>query len=122
MSAMQRTKGAAAERELFNLLRDELGIVVERNLVQSRSGGADSVSIPGLSIEVKRHESEFREAWWTQAVEQAGEDVPVLAYRKSRQPWRFAVPLAWVGSSAMDMGMRCTLGVSEFCFLVRERL
>ena len=121
---MQRNKGSAAEREVFNLLRDELGLVVERNLQQTRNGGADSVSIPGLAIEVKRQEKEWLEAWWNQAVEQAGNTlVPVVAHRRSRQQWKFVVPLTWVmGSDAFTLNMRCTVGLQEFCWLVREKM
>ena len=124
MSAMQRNKGSAAEREVFNLLRDELGIAVERNLQQTRNGGADSLSLPGIAIEVKRQEKPFAESWWRQAVEQAGSTrTPVVAYRKSRQPWRFVVPLDWVCSKdTFQLGLRCTVELREFCWLVRERL
>jgi Holliday junction resolvase len=120
---MQRRKGASAERELFGLLRDELGLIVERNLAQTRAGGADCLSIDGLAIEVKRQEKAFSEAWWRQAVEQAGSRVPVLAYRQSRQPWRFVLPLAWItGTDAFTLGLRCTVELREFCWLVRERI
>jgi Holliday junction resolvase len=121
---MQRNKGASAERELFGMLRDELGLVVERNLSQTRGGGADCLSLPGIAIEVKRQETEWREAWWTQATEQAGRTrIPVVAHRRSRQPWRFVVPLTWVtGTDAFTLNLRCTVGLAEFCWLVRERL
>lgn len=36
MSAMQRRKGAVAEREILRLLGDELGISLQRNLQQTR--------------------------------------------------------------------------------------
>ena len=122
MSVMQRRKGASGERELFGLLRDELGLIVERNLAQTRAGGADSLSLPGLALEVKRQEKAFSEAWWRQAVEQAGSRVPVLAYRQSRQPWRFVLPLAWVmQQDAFTFDLRATVGLREFCWLVRER-
>jgi Holliday junction resolvase len=122
MSAMQRNKGATAERELFRLLHDQLGFVVERNLTQTRGGGADSVSIPGLAIEVKRQERQWVEAWWLQARQQAGDKTPVLAYRRSRQPWRFVVPLGFVTGRKHQDGLRATLEMVEFCLLVRERL
>ena len=119
---MQRRKGASAERELFGILRDELGLIVERNLQQTRAGGADCLSIDGLAIEVKRQEKAFSEAWWRQAVEQAGSRVPVLAYRQSRQPWRFVLPLTWVmQQDAFTFDLRATVGLREFCWLVRER-
>ena len=124
MGVMQRRKGASGERELFGLLRDELGVIVERNLSQTRNGGADSLSLPGLAIEVKRQETDWRESWWEQAIEQAGTArVPIVAHRRSRQPWRFVVPLPWViDGRAFDLRLRCTLGLLEFCWLVRERM
>ena len=54
MSAMQRTKGAGGERELARLLQEHLGIPVNRNLQQTRQGGADLIDVPGWAIEVKR--------------------------------------------------------------------
>ena len=124
MSAMQRNKGANGERELFGILRDELGLAVERNLTQSRiGGGADSLSLPGIAIEVKRQEKPMQEAWWRQAVEQAGNRTPVLAYRRSRQPWKFVVPLDWVMRTPIyQIGLRAEIGLREFCFLAREGL
>lgn len=89
---MSRTKGAVAERELFKLISQCLQIDVERNLVQTREGGADT-SVGIWAIEVKRQEQYSFDAWWRQAVEQAerADKRPMLAYRKSRQPWRFRV-------------------------------
>lgn len=93
MSAMQRRKGASAEREFFGLLSEFLGRPVRRNVDQARNGGADGIEVPGWAIEVKRHESGFREAWWEQARAQANVDnlMPALAYRANRQPWRVRV-------------------------------
>jgi len=122
VSAMQRRKGAGGERELFRLLEGQLGLIVKRNLEQTRNGGADSISIPGLAIEVKRQECAFREGWWLQARQQAGDKTPVLAYRKSRQPWRFVVPLSYVTRQHCHQSFRCTMELLEFCWLVRERL
>lgn len=93
MSAMQRRKGAAAEREVLKLLGEELGWALQRNLTQTREGGADCLCIEGWAIEVKRCERLSRPAWWRQAVEQAkrvGAE-PMLVFRRSREPWT-----AWV--------------------------
>lgn len=88
-----RTKGAAAERELLRKLGDELGVLLQRNLTQTRGGGADCLCLHGFAIEVKRKERLSRPAWWSQAVEQAqragGE--PIVFYRRSREPWRALV-------------------------------
>jgi hypothetical protein len=95
MSAAQRNKGACGERELFNLLTDNLGFVVKRNLSQTRGGGADGLDVPGFAIEVKRQEKLALSAWWHQTVEQAGPGrTPILFYRQSRQPWRAVIDLS----------------------------
>ena len=60
--------------------------------VQAQSG--DIVSIPGLSIEVKRQETLNVAMWWRQAARQADNlgAIPVLMYRQNRKPWRFCLP------------------------------
>lgn len=93
MSAMSRSKGARAEREVLSLLGDELGQSLRRNLSQTREGGADCICVKGFAIEVKRQEQLSRPAWWRQAVEQArrlGVE-PMLLYRRNREPWT-----AWI--------------------------
>ncbi len=90
MSAASRNKGAAAERELLKLLGEELGHVLQRNITQTRGGGADCLEVKGFAIEIKRQERMSRPAWWRQACEQA-ERVnaePMLFYRRNREPWR----------------------------------
>ena len=90
MSASQRNKGASAEREVLRLLAGLLGVQsLERNLQQSRNGGADCLAVRGFAIEVKRQEALSRPAWWRQACSQAealGLE-PMLLYRRSREPW-----------------------------------
>jgi len=93
MGASQRRKGATAERELAHLLSDALGLDCARNLEQTRSGGFDLLGVDPWALEVKRHETLQLNAWWRQACLQAERMIPALAYRKSRQPWRFRVPL-----------------------------
>lgn len=91
-----RNKGAAGERELFGILSERLGIPIKRGLSASREGGADSLDIPGLAVEVKRCEKENLPAWWRQAVDQAGDRLPVLFYRASRKPWACVVPVVFL--------------------------
>jgi hypothetical protein len=90
VSASSRRKGQVAERELLALLSDELGERLERNLDQTRCGGADCIQVHGFAIEVKRQERLSRPTWWAQACEQAerlGVE-PMLFYRRSREPWQ----------------------------------
>jgi Holliday junction resolvase len=90
LSASQRRKGAAAEREFLRELGGELGELLTRNLQQTREGGADCLAVKGWAIEIKRQEALSRPAWWRQAVEQADRAgaQPMLAYRRNREPWR----------------------------------
>ena len=87
-----RTKGASAERELFKIVGDMLGIKVERNLEQTRDGGADTI-VGEWALEVKRQEILHIDDWWEQTTRQAtiAYKQPMLIYRKSRQPWRVRV-------------------------------
>lgn len=91
-----RNKGAAAERELAAMLSNELGIAVKRKLGQARDGG-DDIQIGKFRIEVKRRETLAIEKWCKQ-VEAAcsGQDVPVVAFRRSGEPWRAVVPIGWL--------------------------
>lgn len=130
MAKMQRDKGARAERELFALLSDELGTIVQRNLVQTRDSGADSLSIPGFAIEVKRHETPFRQAWWDQVnatrhqngfAPGKGGLTPLLFYRQSRHPWTAVFDLADFLPN-VDADSLCHTNLSTICQLIREEL
>ena len=89
MGKASRTKGANGEREALKLLGEELGVMLTRNLQQTREGGGDCLCINGFAIEIKRQERLARPSWWRQACEQAkriGAE-PMLLYRRSREPW-----------------------------------
>lgn len=90
MSAASRNKGAAAERELLKLLGEELGYILQRNITQTRCGGADCLEVKGFAIEVKRQEKLSRPTWWRQACNQAQRinAEPMLFYRRNREPWQ----------------------------------
>ncbi|MBU2852916.1 hypothetical protein [Acidithiobacillus ferriphilus] len=127
MAKMQRDKGMRGERELLGLLSEQLGTVVQRNLVQTRDSGADSLSIPGFSIEVKRQETPFRQAWWDQVnatrtrtgVAPCKGVIPVLFYRQSRHPWTAVFDLADIYPN-VDAGSLCHTDLPTICQLIRE--
>lgn len=121
MSAMQRRKGASAERELVRLLSEHLDVTVTRNLNQSRDGGCDLLGVGPFALECKRQEKLSLASWWRQAVTQAeaAELIPVLAYRQSRQPWRFVVPLAALMGEPIDSKAIATLDLDGFIAAVR---
>lgn len=121
-----RRKGAQGERELVNLLMDELGIKLQRNLSQTRDGGYDLIGIPQLAIEVKRAAKPLMAAWWRQTTDNASSagKIPVLAYRLDFQAWRFRVAMAdildWYDGDVSDITHTADYDVAGFCTLARE--
>jgi len=96
MGRMQRTKGQAGEREAAALIRQHTGWQVQRR-VRNAAGDSDLVGVPGWSVEIKRYASASRSeiaGWWSQCVEQACGELPVLFYRLDRGSWRGVWPLA----------------------------
>lgn len=123
MGASQRRKGATGERELRNMLADFLGVDVQRNLQQTRDGGHDLLGIGPFALEVKRCEQLNLGTWWAQACDQAEQSglVPALAYRQSRQPWRFVVPVRSImGQPGYTYEPRATVEIDGFALIVRE--
>ncbi len=95
MGALSRTKGAEAEREICRLLNDA-GLPAQRTAPLQAWGGsrdADVIGIPGVFLEIKRQERIEIDKWCAQAELASSVDVPVVAWRRSRQPWRCALPL-----------------------------
>lgn len=91
-----KNKGKGAEREFFALLNEQLGYeAFKRNLDQTREGGADSLTDLPVAVEVKRQERLLLTPWIRQALEQgrAAGKTPVLAYRRSREPWTVLVAM-----------------------------
>ena len=125
MTKMQRTKGAAGERELFALLSEQLGVTVTRNLTQTRGGGADSLNVEGWAIEVKRQETLSISSWWSQTQRQADDlsRKPILFYRQSRKPWRAVLDLHHIAPGVFTApGSLCELALSDACTVIRESL
>ena len=95
-----RTKGASGERQFCKWLKDNLKLteLPTRNLEQVRSGGADVLGVAPFVFEVKRVERLNKGKWWRQvkAASRHGE-IPVVAYRQNRRPWKFLLPSSLIG-------------------------
>lgn len=130
MGAMQRRKGAVGEREVAGIIRDWLGVDIQRTWQgQSAQGGSDLSGVPGWSIEIKHAAVTRLGEWWKQAREQSNREGqhPALIWRQTgfgrglpvEEKWQVRViPLA-VGLSArghLDMPLITWLD------LVRETL
>jgi hypothetical protein len=124
MPINSRNKGSRGEIELFRLLSDELGYIVKRRLDAPREGGADSLDVPGWSIECKRYARATRadiRGWWEQAVRQAHTEKrePVLFYRADRDEWRSVVS-AMTGQYGYEATMEISMPM--WCWIAREYL
>lgn len=121
MGVSERNKGKSGERELGRLLGERLGYDVTRNLDQSRDGGCDLIGVGAFALEVKRQEKLALVSWWAQACEQAARAglIPCLAYRQSRRPWRFILPLGVLMSEALDYQAIATLELEGFVLAAR---
>lgn len=97
---MSRSKGSRGELEIVRLAKEQ-GFPARRTApMQAAQGGAQhfadvDLGVPSVYLEVKRRETLAVPAWCaeTELSAQLGQ-VPVVAWRKSSQPWRVSLPLA----------------------------
>lgn len=94
MSASQRNKGAAGEREVCSLIREHLGIKAVRNLMQTRDGGAD-IKLNPYSIEVKRRARiGLIYDWMAQAkANSTASERPLVLCKADGKEWLAVMPL-----------------------------
>lgn len=126
-----RNKGKRGELEIVHMLRDNLGLNVNRHLKQyqqAQHGDIEQLVGPYL-IEVKNCASlSAIKAWWQQACIAADkrDAVPCLAYKVARKGWRFRVPLpqAWASGQQWGRELQYTMDLSPdgFFLVVRENL
>lgn len=117
MATNGKAKGKRGEREAAELLTSILGMSgVNHDKVfhQVHEQSGDIISIPGLSIEIKRQETLLVTTWWKQAERQAEREgvIPVLMYRQNRRNWRICLP-AYLLSPRIKDGF---IEVSELVF------
>lgn len=136
-----RNKGAGAERELAALIRDHLGVRMQRRLRQYQTGGCDlelhpdeggpvAAQLARWAVEVKRLSRAapgLLRRHWRQAVAQAEatDKQPCLAYRADREGWLFVVPMQALCSdmpaaTGESLDYTCTLTLAGWCALMRE--
>lgn len=97
MSKAQRVKGKEGELEVAALAREQGHPDAGRN-GDARQVDGDIAGISGAYVEARRREKLSIPAWCREVegeVEKLGtDDIPVVAFRRSREPWRAVVPLA----------------------------
>lgn len=90
MSRRERQKGARGERDLRDLF-------IRHGFSARRDGRLDADlvhDIPGVHVECKRCENLSVPKWLRQVREEAGDRVPALFFRRSREEWQVIVPAA----------------------------
>jgi Holliday junction resolvase len=92
----QREKGRRGEQEVARILRSR-GFDAERipnSGGLTEKGDVKSKDLPRLHFEVKFQETWSLLKWLRQAIEEAlPTQVPVVVFKKSREPWRVSVTL-----------------------------
>tara|TARA_R100000951_G_C2588051_1_gene164082 strand:+ start:154 stop:576 length:423 start_codon:yes stop_codon:yes gene_type:complete len=122
-----RNKGAAFERVIVNKLNTVLeskGIDtrVKRNLDQYQTKGMADIYFDNFAIECKRYKESakkttYRNEWWNQAVESAGDNlIPLLIYKYDRRQIMCVIPLCLV-TTVKEPNWECTYNcpLSEIC-------
>ena len=93
-----RNKGAAFEREIANLLNEELELTIplKRILEQTREKFLPDLILGRWHLECKRYGqgNEPIENWWNQVLDSIKErELPALIYKFNNRPIKVRVPL-----------------------------
>lgn len=98
MSINSRVKGATAERELSNILKDHGYDTRRGQQYCGANGDADVVGLDGVHIECKRVERLMIDKAMEQSRSDSREgEVPVVIHRRSRKPWLVTMSLEdWI--------------------------
>lgn len=82
MGAFSRGKGARAEVDVVNYLREHGYPDARRYLAGDGRQPGDVDGVPGVSIEVKNQERHSLAEWLDQAIAEAGTNLPVVAFKR----------------------------------------
>ena len=99
-----RNKGAAFEREIANLLNEELELTIplKRILEQTREKFLPDLILGRWHLECKRYGqgNEPIENWWNQVLDSIKErELPALIYKFNNRPIKVRVPLGAINPS-----------------------
>ena len=121
-----RNKGASFEREVANLLTNDLGLKknIRRILEQTREKHLPDLMSGRWYLECKRYGSgaEPLEAWWQQVLDATKEKgIPALVYKFDRRPIKVRVPIGAINPDLhIDSPFNADLLWDDFIFLLKE--
>ena len=120
-----RNKGAAFEREIANLLNEELELTIplKRILEQTREKFLPDLILGRWHLECKRYGqgNEPIENWWNQVLDSIKErELPALIYKFNNRPIKVRVPLYSVNPSLdKDNSNTCDLLWKDFVYIIK---
>ena len=123
MAKTSREKGKRGEREFAEIL-------TRHGFDARRDGRLDddlAHNVGGYHYEVKRRETLALPQWTRQAEQDAGAREPVVAYRRSREPWRASIDadrlvrLLAIEREARSL-VECFTSTDGSAFTARDRL
>jgi hypothetical protein len=132
---LSRNKGKRAEREVIELLQPivseqyfklvKVSPKLQRNTLQSDSGGCDISGLEWLALEVKHCETFNLKDWWAQTVRQSeghcDPKEPVLFYRRNKVDWRVRMRGS-CGRSGATVNALVDISIEAFLMYFRKRL
>lgn len=94
MTINSKKKGSKGEWEFCNKFNALFGTNLRRSQQYcGANNDADVVGIDGIHFEVKRVEKLNLSKAMDQALNDCGDNIPVVAHRRSREPWMITVRL-----------------------------
>ena len=121
-----RNKGASFEREVANLLTNDLNLTnnIRRILEQTREKHLPDLMLGRWYLECKRYGSgaEPLDAWWKQVLEATkNKGIPALVYKFDRRPIKVRVPLHTVNDNLKkDFNNTCDISLESFIILLKS--
>ncbi|SVA16422.1 uncharacterized protein METZ01_LOCUS69276 [marine metagenome] len=121
-----RNKGASFEREIANLLNNDLKLKnsLKRILEQTREKYLPDLILGRWYIECKRYGpgNEPLDSWWKQVLESSkGRGIPALIYKFNRRPIKVRVPLGSINPDLhLNSPFTADLLWDDFIFLLKE--
>ena len=126
MPVNSRAKGANFEREIGNLLVQDLGLKnpVKRILEQTRTKELPDLMMGRWCIECKRYGdgSEPSEEWWNQVLIASSNDdqIPALVYKFNRKPLKVKILASCLNKDIQNNDITVDLSWQDFISIIKE--
>ena len=126
MSVNSRTKGANFEREIGNLLVENLQLKnpVKRILEQTRTKELPDLTLGRWCIECKRYGdgSEPHPEWWAQVLQSSrqAESIPALVYKFNRKPIKVRILASSINTEIENQDITVDLSWEDFISIIKE--